>query len=261
MVDTLSLEGKVAIITGSGRETGIGAATAALFARNGAAVTINYLSEKSAPRAENVLKKIQDAGGKAIAVRADVTTPEGVEKLVQETLKSFDTDKIDILVNNAGAVYGGPLLMKVTPEEIDATFATAVRGPILLMQATVPYMPRYGRIINVSSIASKIGLDGVALYAGGKAAMDAITFAVATELGKAGKNITINTVAPGYIETDILAPEIMEENGKRILPHTRVEERHGQPDDVADVILLLVSEKSRWVTGQYIGVSGGVTGN
>lgn len=97
MVDTLSLEGKVAIITGSGRETGIGAATAALFARNGAAVTINYLSEKSAPRAENVLKTIQDAGGKAIAVRADVTTPEGVEKLVQETLKSFNTDKIDIL--------------------------------------------------------------------------------------------------------------------------------------------------------------------
>lgn len=97
MVDTLSLEGKVAIVTGSGRERGIGAATAAAFARNGAAVTINYLSEASAPRAANVLKRIHDAGGRAIAVRADVSTPEGAKKLVQETLKGFDTDKIDIL--------------------------------------------------------------------------------------------------------------------------------------------------------------------
>ena len=86
-------------------------------------------------------------------------------------------------VNNAGAVYGGPKLMEVTPEEIDATFATSVRGPILLMQATVPYMPRFGRIINISSVASKpITVEGVALYGGGKAAMDQITFAVAAEV-------------------------------------------------------------------------------
>lgn len=97
MVDTLSLDGKVAIITGSGRETGIGAAIAAAFARNGAAVTINYWSEGSAPRAANVLKKIHDAGGRAISVRADVSTPEGAKRIVQETLKGFNTDKIDIL--------------------------------------------------------------------------------------------------------------------------------------------------------------------
>lgn len=97
MVDTLSLEGKVAIITGSGRETGIGAATAIALARNGASVTLNYVSDATAPRAENVLKTIREAGGKAIAVRADVTKPEEAKKLVDETLKGFSTDTIDIL--------------------------------------------------------------------------------------------------------------------------------------------------------------------
>ncbi|KUI70303.1 hypothetical protein VM1G_06440 [Cytospora mali] len=261
MVDTLSLEGKVAIITGSGRETGIGAATAAALARNGAAVTINYVSEQSASRAANVVKSIQDAGGKAIAVRADVTYPEGAEKLVQETLKGFNTDKIDILINNAGAAHGGPLVMKVTPEDIDATFATSVRAPILLMQATVPHMPQYSRIINISSVVSKIGLDGLALYAGGKAAMDTITYAMASELGKAGKNITVNTVAPGFTVTDILPADVMDAFDKQLTPLTRVEERPGRPEDIADAILLLVSEKSRWITGQYISVSGGISGN
>lgn len=97
MVDTLSLEGKVAIITGSGRETGIGAATAAALARNGASVTINYVSDATAPRAANVVKSIQEAGGKVIAIRADVTKPEEAKRLVEETLKGFNTDKIDIL--------------------------------------------------------------------------------------------------------------------------------------------------------------------
>ncbi|KAI3397112.1 hypothetical protein diail_11255 [Diaporthe ilicicola] len=262
MVDTLSLEGKVAIITGSGRETGIGAATAAALARNGASVTINYVSDATAPRAANVVKSIQEAGGKVIAVRADVTKPEEAKKLVQETLKGFNTDKIDILINNAGAVYGGPRLMEVTPEEIDATFATSVRGPILLMQATVPYMPRFGRIINVSSVASKpITVEGVALYGGGKAAMDQITFAVASELGRNGKNITVNTVAPGITTTDILSPEAMDAFDKQLTPMAKVEGRPGHPNDIADTILLLVQEKSRWITGQYISCSGGITGN
>ncbi|KAK7698796.1 hypothetical protein SLS64_012147 [Diaporthe eres] len=281
MVDTLSLEGKVAIITGSGRETGIGAATAAALARNGASVTINYVSDATAPRAANVVKSIQEAGGKAIAVRADVTKPAEAKRLVEETLKGFNTDKIDILseyprrilddvkglglleaFNNAGAVYGGPKLMEVTPEEIDATFATSVRGPILLMQATVPHMPRFGRIINISSVASRpITLEGVALYGGGKAAMDQITFAVAAELGKNGKNITVNTVAPGITTTDILSPEAMDAFDKALTPMAKVEDRPGHPNDIADTILLLVQEKSRWITGQYISCSGGITGN
>lgn len=176
-------------------------------------------------------------------------------------------------VNNAGAVYGGPRLMEVTPEEIDATFATSVRGPILLMQATVPHMPRFGRIINISSVASKpITLEGVALYGGGKAAMDQITFAVAAEvrdnghlshvsgrpaltcfnfqLGKNGKNITVNTVAPGITTTDILSPEAMDAFDKALTPMAKVEDRPGHPNDIADTILLLVQEKSRWITGQ-----------
>ncbi|KAG6368835.1 hypothetical protein INS49_003051 [Diaporthe citri] len=244
MVDTLSLEGKVAIITGSGRETGIGAATATALARNGASVTINYVSDATTPRAAKVVKSIQEAGGKAIAVQADVTKPAEAKRLVGETLKGFNTDKIDIL------------------KEIDATFATSVRGPILLMQATVPHMPRFGRIINVSSVASRpITLEGVALYGGGKAAMDQITFAVAAELGKNGKNITVNTVAPGITTTDILSPEAMDAFDKAMTPMAKVEDRPGHPNDIADTILLLVQEKSRWITGQYISCSGGITGN
>lgn len=208
--------------------------------------------------------------------------------------------------------------MEVTPEEIDATFATSVRGPILMMQATVPHMPRFGRIINISSIASRpFYLEGVALYGGGKAAMDQITFTVAAEvrpapffplglllllshvglpltsvlqLGKHGKNITVNTVAPGITTTDILSTEAMDAFDKAVTPMARVEERIGHPNDIADTILLLVQEKSRWLTGQvrtstplpqathqleehypgscadgnltqYISCSGGVTGN
>lgn len=121
MVDTLSLEGKVAIITGSGRETGIGAATAAALARNGASVTINYVSDATAPRAANVVKSIQEAGGKAIAVRADVTKPEEAKRLVDETLKGFNTDKIDILSESPrrilGAVQDAACLRRVPHSE------------------------------------------------------------------------------------------------------------------------------------------------
>lgn len=120
MVDTLSLEGKVAIITGSGRETGIGAATAAALARNGASVTINYVSDATAPRAANVVKSIQDAGGKAIAVRADVTKPEEAKMLVEETLKGFNTEKIDILSECIRVILG----VVENPDLARAVFST-----------------------------------------------------------------------------------------------------------------------------------------
>lgn len=113
MVDTLSLEGKVAIITGSGRETGIGAATAVALARNGASVTINYVSPGTAPKAAKVKKNIEDAGGKAVVVQADVTTPEGTAKLVKETLEGFKTDKIDIL-GKSFPISNAPISMQLT---------------------------------------------------------------------------------------------------------------------------------------------------
>lgn len=169
--DTLSLAGKVAIVTGSGRENGIGAAIAIALSRNGAAVVINYVSESSEARAAGVAKTIQAAGGQAIVVKAGVNTSEGANHLVQETLKRFKTDHIDILGKPMGVSC--PML---------TAFGVNVYGTIFLVQAAVPHMPRGGRIINISSVASKLGLDFLSIYGASKAALDSLSYAWAKEV-------------------------------------------------------------------------------
>ncbi|WDK10917.1 hypothetical protein CGRA01v4_02196 [Colletotrichum graminicola] len=205
--DSLSLSNKVAIITGSGRENGIGAAIALALARAGARVYINYISESSATRAAQVVSNIEAAVGKGVAtsIRADVSTTEGSRKIVEETLCSFGVDHIDIIVNNAS------------------------------------YM--------------------MAIYGAVKAAMDQLTWTLAQEVGRDGKNITVNTVAPGPTLTDTLPPVPEVEPMKDfLLSRTRAEERVTMVEDVADAVLLLASEKSRWITGQFISASGGING-
>ncbi|OAP63313.1 hypothetical protein AYL99_02540 [Fonsecaea erecta] len=257
--DTLSLSGKVAIITGSAKQNGIGAGIASALARNGASVVINHVSESSAPRAAEVVKKIQDAGGKATVVRADVSTPEGAKTLVETALKDLKVDKIDILVNNAG---GGALVpvLQATKEDVESIFAINVFASLYMTQAVVPVMPRGGRIVNIGSIASKMGMAPIPLYAASKAAMDTLTYALAKELGQ-GHGITINTIAPGPVPTDgIPKGPVADAVHNFLIPMTRAEERMGTVDDIADAVLLLTSEKSRWITGQFISASGGITG-
>lgn len=257
--DALSLAGKVAIVTGSGRENGIGAAIAIALSRNGAAVVINYVSESSEARAAGVAKTIQAAGGQAIVVKASVSTPEGANHLVQETLKRFKTDHIDILVNNAGAGLVGSTL-ETTKEGIDLTFGVNVYGTIFLVQAVVPHMPRGGRIINISSVASKLGLDFLPIYGASKAALDSLSYTWAKEFGRS-RGITVNSVAPGPVDTDIArAADPAGAGGNLLVGMTRAEERVGKTEDIADVVLLLASEKSRWITGQFVSASGGITG-
>lgn len=205
-VDSLSLAGKTAIVTGSGKENGIGAAIALALARNGARVAINYVSEATAPRAAKVAASIEAVGGKGSAaiIQQDVTTPEGTKKLVAETIKAFGVDRIDILgkhrpsnlfarnesislmnsalvVNNAAWAAREPVLT-TTQENVQRTFDTCVLGPLYLIQATVPYMPQGGRIINVGSVASKLGIEPV--YGAAKAAMDALTFSLARDVSE-----------------------------------------------------------------------------
>ncbi|KIW97532.1 uncharacterized protein Z519_01116 [Cladophialophora bantiana CBS 173.52] len=257
--DALSLDGKVAIITGSGKENGIGAGIASALARNGAWVAINYVSESTAPRAAEVAKKIDQAGGRATVVQADVTTPEGAKKLVEATLKAFQVDKVDILVNNAG---GGPIVpvMQATKDEVEKTFAINVFASLYMTQAVIYVMPRGGRIINIGSIASKMGMAPLPLYSASKAALDTLSYAMAMELGR-GYGVTINTIAPGPVPTDGLPKgPVADAVHNSLLPLTRAEERMGTVDDIADVVLLLASEKSRWITGQFISASGGITG-
>ncbi|KIW65373.1 hypothetical protein, variant [Phialophora macrospora] len=197
--DSLSLPGKVAIITGSGKENGIGAGIAYALARNGASVVINYVSEATGPRAAEVVKKIEAEGGKAAVVQADVTTPGGATSLVQQALKAFQVEKIDILVNNAGGGAIGPA-MQATEDDVLRTFGLNVFASLYMMQAVVPVMPRGGRIVNIGSVASKMGIAPIPLYSASKAAMDALAYAAATELGR-GYGITVNTIAPGPVPT------------------------------------------------------------
>ncbi|KAI0157175.1 NAD(P)-binding protein [Hypoxylon sp. FL1284] len=255
--DTLSLEGKVAIVTGSGRENGIGAGIALTLARNGAAVTIHYLSDSVADRARVVADKIKAVGGRVAIVQVALDTPEGAKRLVEETQKAFGTDRIDILVNNAGTGWAGATL-EHTPEAIEKVINSNLKVPIFVAQATVPHMPPGGRVINVSSTASKLGMHDMPIYGATKAAVDSLTSSWAKEWGRS-RGLTVNSIAPGPVMTDQISESFGENITKEQRWMTRAADRPGTIDDIADAALLLSSEKSRWITGQYIGVNGGVT--
>ncbi|ORY65151.1 uncharacterized protein BCR38DRAFT_432006 [Pseudomassariella vexata] len=263
--ETLSLAGKVAIITGSGRESGIGAGIATALDRNGASVVLNYASDPTAPRAASLAKRLQtDCGTKAVAIQADIETQEGADRLVKRSLKELGTDHIDILVNNAGCNLPGTTLE--TPQEnIQKQFSVNVFGAINVIRAVVPHMPSGGRIINVSSITSKLSMHSLPFYTAAKAALDSLTFTWAAEFGRT-HGITVNTVSPGPVETDE-CKKFARDNPEGfkavqgLIDMTRAADRMGNIEDIADAVLLLVSEKSRWITGQYISVSGGITGN
>ncbi|KAL4913231.1 hypothetical protein BDW62DRAFT_220833 [Aspergillus aurantiobrunneus] len=257
-LDTLDLNGKVAIVTGSAKETGIGACIATTLARNGALVVINHVSNESGPRAAGVAQAIRQDGGKAMVYQADVSTVEGATSLVHETLRGFHADHVDILVNNAagGAPHG---VLQATRSSIDAVFAPIVHAPIFLLQAAISHMPRGGRVINIGSEASRLGMAPIAIYGAAKAAQDALTYSMAMELGRS-HGVTVNTVSPGPVDTEALPKEQADKVNRFLVPMTRAEERVGTVNDIADAVLLLVSEKSRWITGQVISVSGGITG-
>lgn len=185
-------------------------------------------------------------------------------------------------MNNAAWAKPGPTLSN-TPEDIAKAFEIAVYGPIYLIQATVPHMPKGGRIINIGTVASKIGLDAMPLYSASKAAMDALTFAMAREVSGAlgpppvdawsrlltclsqlgqDKGITINTVSPGPVITDALPPGVAAADAIKdwLVSLTRAEARPGTVEDVADIVLFVASEKSRWLTGQVLSATGGIIG-
>ncbi|KAI0380139.1 putative short-chain dehydrogenase [Hypomontagnella monticulosa] len=257
--DNLSLAGKVAIVTGSGRENGIGAAIAKTFARNGAAVAIHYTSSSSAQRARDLAQSIRDEFGVGVAViEADLAKPEECQKIVTETMEQLKVDHVDILVNNAG-IGLVKSLWDHTLQEIQDTFAINVYATILVSKAVVDIgkMPQGGRIINISSIASKVFPSSLPIYAASKAAQDNITVMLAGELGRS-HGITVNSVGPGPIVTDINKdkPEVF----NPLIPTQRGTDRIGTPQDIANVVLFLASEKSGWLTAKFIAADAGITG-
>ena len=243
------LDGKTALVTGSSR--GIGAVIAKTFAREGARVIVNYAASKD--RAEQVAAEIEAAGGQALLAPGDVTDLSQIDAMFAGIKRQVD--RIDILVNNAGrgGPQGFPDLDKLTSEAYDQVFNLNVRGLLFVTQGAVRLMPDNGRIVMVSSMAARIRMPGLAIYAASKAAVDAFTRNLAMELAPRG--ITINSMNVGTVETELtgrMEPETL----KRLvsmIPMGRI----GQPRDIADVATFLASEESRWITGECIAVAGG----
>jgi len=244
------LAGKVAVVTGASK--GIGAQIARQLAADGAAVVVNYASSRAG--ADKVVADITQAGGRAVAVQADVAKPADIKRLFAEAKKAFD--RVDILVNNAGIYQFAPL-EEITPELFHKMFDLNVLGLLLTTQEAVKHMGAAGgSIVNIGSVAGHAGFPGSAVYGATKAAVDLITRTLSIELGP--RKIRVNAVNPGMVETEGthsggIANSDMENQMKAETPLGRI----GQPDDIATVVSFMVSPDAKWVTGEGLFVAGG----
>ncbi len=243
------LKGKVAVITGAGK--GIGKAIALHFAENGSRVVVNYRS--SATQVEEVIDTIRSTGGEAIAVQADVSQEEDAKRLIEAAVKQFG--RLDVLVNNAGITKDN-LLMRMTEQDFDSVIDTNLKGTFFCTKyaATIMLKQRSGKIINISSVVGITGNMGQVNYAASKAGVIGMTKAVARELSSRG--ITVNAVAPGFIETDMTdqLPDKVKEAMIASIPL----KRYGIASEVAGAVSFLASEAANYITGQVLLVDGGL---
>jgi 3-oxoacyl-[acyl-carrier protein] reductase len=244
------LNGKVAVVTGASK--GIGAAIAKELASNGAAVVVNYASSREG--AERVVAEITRKGGKAIAVKADVSKATEIAQLFAETKKAFGG--LDVLVNNAG-VYRFAPLAEVTEDEFHRQFNTNVLGPLLASREALKYFsPEGGSVINISSIVSQSPTPTTVVYSATKGALDTATRVLAKELGS--KKIRVNAINPGGVDTEGARDlgVVGTDFEKQMVARTPLG-RFGQPNDIASVAVFLASPASGWMTGETIAVGGG----
>jgi len=248
-MSTGSLHGQVALVTGASR--GIGRAVAAHLAAAGAHVVVNFVRNQQA--AQETVGAIQTAGGQAELARFDVAEPEAVRTAVSELVERLG--RCDILVNNAGVTVDA-LLMRFKESDWDHVMAINLRGTFNCTKAALRSMvrARYGRIVNMASIIGSMGNAGQAAYAAAKAGIMGFTKAMAREV--AARNITVNAVAPGFVDTEMVAglPEAARKGYLELIPVGRL----GTVDEVADVVDFLVRPESGYITGQVIGVNGGL---
>lgn len=247
---SVDLSGRVALVTGASR--GLGRAMAIALGANGALVCCVARSED---KLKETAAEIEAAGGKAIVATCDVSDRESVDKVVDDLVAAHD--KIDILVNNAG-ITRDTLLPRMCDEEWDDVIATNLRSAFLMSRAGSRYMmrARYGRIINITSVSGLIGNPGQTNYSASKAGLIGLTRSLSREL--AGRKVTINAVAPGFIESDMTAAlgDVVKDEAKKRIPAKRL----GTPEEVASAVLFLASADAAYITGQVLTVDGGMTG-
>ena len=243
------LDGKVALVTGASR--GIGRAIALKLAAEGAKVAINYAGNTA--KAEEVKAEIEKNGGQAILVQADVADSAAVEAMVNATVEAFG--QIDILVNNAGITRDG-LMMRMKDEDFDAVINTNLKGVFYCTKLVSKLMmkKRSGRIINMASVVGLMCNAGQTNYAAAKAGVIGFSKSAAKEL--AARGITVNMVAPGFIDTDMTAA--MTDKAKEMTLTGIPLNRMGTPEDVANAVAFLVSDNASYITGQVINVDGGM---
>lgn len=246
----MGLSGKVALITGSAR--GIGKAIALELANHGAKIVINDILPKN--EIDKTLEEIRKSGDQAIGIRADITIFEEVESMVKEIINKFG--KIDILVNNAGIIRDS-LLIRMKEEDWDAVININLKGTFNCSKTVAKYMMRQksgGKIVNISSVIGLVGNIGQANYAASKAGMIGLTKSIAKEL--ALRNINVNAIAPGFIETDMT--KRLSEKVRKDLQQQIPLKRLGTVKDIAKVVYFLVSDNANYITGQVINVDGGM---
>ncbi|SAK64959.1 SDR family NAD(P)-dependent oxidoreductase [Caballeronia ptereochthonis] len=244
------LAGKVAVVTGASK--GIGAAIAKALAAEGASVVVNYASSKAG--ADAVVAEINAANGRATAIGGDVSKAADAQGIVNAAIETYG--RLDILVNNSG-IYEFAPIEEITEEHFHKQFNVNVLGTLLTTQAAVKHLGEGASIINVSSVASRITPPATAVYSGTKGAVDAITGALARELGP--KKIRVNSINPGVVVTEgtHTAGVIGSDFETAALAQTPLG-RLGQPDDIASVAVFLASDDARWMTGENLIASGGM---